>query len=163
MKKSFLSSVDTHIDLTSLLDVIFILLIVVMCNYQMVKEPAPEPEIIPVITDNPSVTVYMDFNDDDIKTRYAKLVWDENTIDEVVVSPDNEDSSFGEIESIIQRFIDEHGNEPVFIVIDETKILYRDQTKMTDMLTSLSQNNKNLYFRTAAELVEEEGDNTDAE
>jgi len=158
MKKSFLSSVDTHIDLTSLLDVIFILLIVVMCNYQMVKDPAPEPEIIPVITDNPSVTVYMDFDDNDIKTRYARLIWDETTINDIAVLPGSEETAFDEIEQSIQQFINEHSEEPVFIVLDETKILYRDQKRMSEMLTELSSNNRNLYFRTADELIDNEGE-----
>lgn len=177
MNKKSIPSLD--IDLTPLLDVIFIVLMVVMCH-QSLGTQAAEQKIGQLTTalnkaeskngllkkqletfNNADilvahVTLHADYDLENPKTRHIKFVFNNNVeFEEITITPETEEKSFTALETNMKAFLDNKKDKPVLIALNEDCILYRDQVKLFQMLTELENQYKNLYI-IDAELIEQQ-------
>lgn len=177
MNKKSIPSLD--IDLTPLLDVIFIVLMVVMCH-QSLGTQAAEQKIGQLTTalnkaeskngllkkqletfNNADilvahVTLHADYDLENPKTRHIKFVFNNNVeFEEITITTETEEKSFTALETNMKAFLDNKKDKPVLIALNEDCILYRDQVKLFQMLTELENQYKNLYI-IDAELIEQQ-------
>ena len=156
------------IDLTPLLDVIFIVLMVVMCN----RSVGENKEIAELMKENDQLNaennvlkdqIYTEENKDDLvsyvvlyanyetgnpKTRHVWLGHgDEKEIEDITITPETEEEKFSEVKEKLEGYVKERSDKPVLIVLDESQILYRDQQLLDEVLNELDQDNPNLYKR----------------
>ncbi len=168
MNKNSLPNLD--IDLTPLLDVIFIVLMVVMCH-QSLGTQAAEQKIgqltkeLDVVTDANGrykdqlytydnanvwvahVTMRADYDEENPKTRHIQLVYNNDTaFNEITITPETEENGFETLERNMKEFLDKETGKPVLLALNEERILYRDQVKISQMLTELENQYKNLYL-----------------
>ncbi len=176
MNKKSISGLD--IDLTPLLDVIFIVLMVVMCH-QSLGTQAAEQEIGQLTTklneseDNNGllkiqlesfknadilvahVTMRADYETENPKTRHIQVAYNNNTaFEEITITPETEEKSFATFETNMKEFLDKEKGKPVLVALNEDCILYRDQVKISQLLTRLENQYNNLYM-IDAELLEQ--------
>ncbi len=171
MNKRRLPSLD--IDLTSLLDVIFIVLMVVMCHQalgtQAAKQEAEqEIELLTTELDEAEaenevhetqlhayedandlvayVTLRADYDTQNPKTRHIQLAYNNDVaFEEITITPETERTGYATLEDNMNNFLTEKEGMPVLIVLNEEHILYRDQVKISKMLAELGEQYTNLY------------------
>ncbi len=157
-----------NFDLTPLLDVIFIVLMVVMCNRsvgenkeiaELVKENDRLNSENRVLSDQiyaeenkddlvSNVVLYADYESENPRTRHIWLAHGEDSLTEpVTITPETEEEGFVRIREELEGYVTESTDKPVLIVLDESRILYRDQQSLDKMLDELDQNHTNLYRR----------------
>ncbi len=167
MNKRGIPSLD--IDLTSLLDVIFIVLMVVMCH-QALGTQAAEQEIEELITQLDSavaenevhetqlnayenandlvayVTLRADYDTQNPRTRHIQLAYNNDVaFEEITITPETEKTGYATLEDNMNQFLTEKAGMPVLIVLNEDHILYRDQVKISQLLDELGELYTNLY------------------
>lgn len=159
MKRKTISKRDIIIDLTSLLDVIFIILMVVMCNQQVSKPDTPtpvDPSIPPSLEGRVStITISIPYEDKDFTTRRIELIINNSLspnmilIDTENVKAADETNPFNKFRTEITKVTDESKNRdmPVILTLDDRKMLYRDAKKVTGILAELDDEYDNLYCR----------------
>ena len=157
------------IDLTSLLDVIFIVLMVVMCHQsldsktvqqeitnlrELVNETAKENDVYETqlyAYENANtlvayVTSSAEYETSDPKTRYIQLAYNNDiAFEEITIIPENEEESYALFEEKMISFLSEKSDIPVILVLNEDNILYRDQVKFSEILSMLEEQYHNLY------------------
>ena len=159
---------DLNIDLTPLLDVIFIVLMVVMCNRSVgenneIAELTKENDRLNAENQVLSDQIYAEENKEDLvsnvvlfanyesgnpKTRYIWLARGEDRMTEpVTITPETEEEGFGKVREALEGYVTESKDKPVLIVLDESQILYRDQQSLDEMLDELDKDHTNLYRR----------------
>jgi biopolymer transport protein ExbD len=162
---------NIDLDLTSMLDVIFIILMVVMTSQLLnnAKETATARELSAELEaakadnkayemqlqnmENPEklvsfVTLYANFESADPKTRHIKLLLGEETaIDDIKLPPDNEETAYKDFGDKLASFLDDHNDTPVLLTLDDSNILYRDHVRMEEILASLKDAHPNLFIR----------------
>ena len=175
MKKNNRDKERIELDLTSLLDVIFIILMVVMCQQllqtgkdALKAEEAQEQRIeaeetakiyetrlndIENLEDTVTfVTLYADYEKNNPKTRHLKLLYHENTvIDDIVVTPETEKAVFDAFAIRLKDYVGEHDGTIILLTLNEKNILYRDHETLMNILTSLSEENKAFFVKTSEE------------
>ncbi len=161
MKKKNRENKIIDIDLTSMLDVIFIVLMVVMCQqvlglskasqekedlenmvkvYQVLEE-AEEGNFVAY------TSLRVDFEDANPKVRHIRLLYGNNpAIKEIEITPETEDSAYEEFVSSTENFLDDNKSIPVMLVIGEDGILYRDHERMEKEIKKLQETHSNLYY-----------------
>ena len=159
-----------NIDLTSILDVIFIVLMVVMCN-RSVNE---NKEIESLKKENDQLNaekavledqLYTYEHEDDLVSYvvlYANYetnnpqnrnIWlslgDEEVIPPIPITPETEEEKYTQIKDELENYVSERSDKPVLIVLDESQILHRDRKRLDEMLSVLDDNPDypNLYKR----------------
>ena len=161
MKKNISEKIKFDIDLTPLLDVIFIVLMVVMCNLNLnsaaktaqaagedtseeaISESMKEKllEELTEIEDRVAfVIIYADFEDEDPTLRHVRFTVNGNedpTMPAIDIDPDNEEESYDKIRTYLTRVLEDHEGIPVWMAIDDAQILYRDYVKIQDILSEL--------------------------
>lgn len=187
------------IDLTSMLDVIFIILIVVMCSaqftavsaqqaaeesmaedderqaayeelvnenedvkreYEEVKEQLDTFEehkemLENVNTEVAFVTLHADYDTADPKVRHFRLVkGDAAVIDNIEVTPENEEKAFEELLDKLSAYLSENEDKPVLMTLSDEQILYRDYNKLYEMLQGID--TRNLFIEETSESGESE-------
>ena len=174
MKKSIKDKTKIELDLTSLLDVIFIVLMVVMCHSMATAVEAEskvedtagleaeldevqdtlelyearEEEILSVEDRVLFVNAYVDFDENDIKTRTIKLMYDESfEIDPITITPDNESEMYESFENKLSSYLSEHSDMPILLTLDEENILYRDHERVMEIVDELKETHTNLYIQ----------------
>ena len=158
MKKRRLDKKNIIIDLTSLLDVIFIILMVVMCNQKADTGKGETTPITPPSTDERvvalSVNVTVDFDDnDDIISRNIELRCGENSIPSVITIDENDVAGDGSIAAYetfsneIEKYLVSDGEQaaPVLVEVVDGEMLYRDVREVSSRLSELSSEYSNLY------------------
>lgn len=162
---------DVIIDLTSLLDVIFIVLLVVICyasslssNY-MEQQDVAESKIEEaenaqnvyndMVKEGNSLIEYVGIivvrippREDDYTKRTIYVL--ENGEDELVeyqLEGNNTSTQFDELKSYIEKYIEGHENRPVIISLNDTDedILYRDEKTVLNMIDELQTEHNNIY------------------
>ncbi len=152
MKKSFSSKGKINIDLTSLLDVIFLVLMVVMC-YQKINgtraEAAPPEIVVNTVDGVKNVVLYVTYDDSDITSRhiYLKRDAESDEIQDIVITPETEEASYSAFETKLKEYLSANSMMPVLVTIDDSRILYRDAVRMTELLGSIGDEYTNLYFQ----------------
>lgn len=162
---------DVIIDLTSLLDVIFIVLLVVICyasslssNYLEQEETAN----IKIEEAENAKNVYNDMmaegdslldfvgiivvrippkeNDYTKRTIYV-LENGENELVEYQLEGNKTSEQFDELRNYIEKYIEEHEDRPVIISLNDTDedILYRDEKLVSNMINELQAEHNNIY------------------
>ena len=167
MNKRGIPSLD--IDLTSLLDVIFIVLMVVMCHQALGTQNA-EQEIEELTTQLDAavaenevhetqlnayenaddlvayVTLRADYDTQNPKTRHIQLAYNNDVaFEEITITPETEKTGYATLEDNMNEFLKGKAEMPVLIVLNEDHILYRDQVKISQLLDELGEQYTNLY------------------
>ena len=163
---------DIALDLTSLLDVIFIVLMVVMCqrelNVQAVNSEVSDltaqledaestiemyeayRDEVDGISDKVTfATLRVDFGEEDPSSRTVKLMIGEDVegFTGFDITPDNEEEQYGLLQTSLEQFISSADGElPVWITLSDENILYRDWIRVTEMLESFKASYPNLYI-----------------
>lgn len=157
------------IDLTPLLDVIFIVLMVVMCH-QALDSKSSEEELVLVheqledaVAENEVhetqlhayedandlvayVTLRADYDTQNPRIRHIQLAYNNDVaFEEITITPETEKTGYASLEDNMNQFLSEKESMPVLIVLNEEHILYRDQVKISQMLDELGEQNTNLY------------------
>lgn len=158
------------LDMTPLLDVIFIILMVVICHQMLNTDNAKQDieqlnEQLDVATAENEVhkaqleaydseealvafvTLYADYKTNNPKIRYIKLAYNNSyAISDIEITPDNESEAFASFKDALTSFISDKQDMPVMLVLDESHILYRDQVRLTETLKELETEYDNLYL-----------------
>ncbi len=161
------SAID--IDLTSMLDVIFILLMVLMCNQAMATEEARgdldywmhkydveagengtrKDQIDKYENANEYVqyvTVYANYEVSNPKTRHIRIAYNnEEAINDIEITPTTQNQAYESFVSEITNFIEDNESTPIILTLNEDQILYRDQKELYKKLQELSETHNNLY------------------
>ena len=168
------------IDLTSMLDVIFIILMVVMCrvslggssekalteqlNETQAKLDEAEARIETYEAQRDTVeelaaevaimTLQAGYDEADPTTRRVNLLrtlpdgTSSSGMDEIIITPANEDAAFGDIETAITDFLTQNSEVPVLLTISDEHILYRDYMHLKNTLDTIREEHDNLFIQT---------------
>ena len=156
-------------DMTPLLDVIFIVLMVVMCHQTLDTQTAEEEIDSLTVSLNRAVaenevhetqlyayenandlvayvTLRADYDIQDPRRRHIQLAYNNDVaFEEITITPETEDEGYAALEDNMNRFLSDKSEMPVMIVLNEDHILYRDQVKLFNMLEELAGQYTNLY------------------
>ena len=176
MKNRLSGKLNNTVELTSLLDVIFIVLMIVICNQQInmtqkeeaaqiVMEQAEdaladaeaEKELFAQHNDTYAqindqmevITVYVDYKPSDIKNREIRILAGESELSMITLSPSNSKEAYDKFEDELEKEISEaeKADKPVIISIDTTQILYRDEKAVEEIVGRLFDSHGNLYYK----------------
>ena len=176
MKNRFSGKLKNTIELTSLLDVIFIVLMIVICNQQInmtVKEDTAKVkmeqamdaqadadaekelykqhrETFETVNEQMDViTVYVDYIPSDIKNREIRIMVNDDELPVIKLSPSNTKESFEQFETSLEKKVAgaEEADKPVIISIDTSQILYRDEKAVDEIIGRLFDKHDNLYLK----------------
>jgi biopolymer transport protein ExbD len=158
------------IDLTPLLDVIFIVLMVVMCQQSLTsnaeKEALTELENNMEVTQAENeimktqlesyetedqlvafITLNADYEKNDPKTRHIRLAYnDETVIEDIVITPDTQVQAYDQFVSEISAFVESKEGMPVLLTLQDEGILYRDHVRLEKEIAQLQETYSNLYL-----------------
>ena len=163
---------DLMIDLTSLLDVIFIILLVVMCSQQLTKwdYESREQEATETVRDAEAIaelyqdqmetqdnlneyvvklSVYSDFNPEQITVRKVRILKELQAIETIDLIGAETADAFGRLEENLVAYIQENSDKPVILSLNEgdEKILYRDEKTILAIFEKLSEEYTNVYIK----------------
>ena len=171
----------TLIDLTPLLDVVFILLIVVIVHsrineaeqlnfkddriefYENKIEDYKEQlggNSVNMEHFN-SITVYATFNEYEDRKERTISIGINNTIETRILKPSNEDTIWNECKEIILRAIEKEDILYSILSIgdgnaeNDAKMLYRDELSIIQMFNEICQEHKNIYCKYNPETMDE--------
>ncbi len=164
MKKDKQDKFKIDLDLTSMLDVIFIVLMVVMCrlNFEDTRgqkelEEARdravlyEQQLSSIENEDALVsfvTLSVEFESADPKTRHIRMLTGENAVmEDTVITPEGEEEGFTRLSEELETVLSEDGERPVLLTLYEDRILYRDQVRVTKLLDGLKEDHPNLFIR----------------
>lgn len=163
---------DLIIDLTSLLDIIFIILLVVMCSQQLTKwdYESQEQAAIEKVRDAEAtaelyedqmethdklneyvlkLSVYSDFNPQQITVRKVRILKELEAIETIDLIGADTGSAFAKLEKSLADYIAENSDKPVILSLNEgdEKILYRDEKTILAIFERLSESYTNVYIK----------------
>ena len=172
MNRSFLEKARIDVDLTSLLDVIFIILMVVLCHQQVdannnqavmenlqsqisaaedaVAENVMYEERLDTYENIDEyinlITVYAEYDVSDVTKRYIRIMNGENEIKKIEITPESETEGYAQFEEALKALITESDStKPVLCSLDLNQILYRDAIKINDIVSKIE--DSDLYFK----------------
>lgn len=163
---------DLVIDLTSLLDVIFILLLVILCGEQIAKEEyitreqqatekVQEAEAAKGLYDDQmeirdninnyvcAISVYSDYNPDQITVRKVRVLKENEEIESFdLIGADTKDG-YEALTQCLTEYITANEAQPVILSLNEgdEKILYRDEKAIRQIFEQLSDEYGNVYIK----------------
>ncbi len=160
--KKLLNRRSLDFDLTPLLDVIFIILMVVMCKLALdnnvmttrLDDATSTKNTIETQADTYSnvnklvafITLNADYESGNPKNRHIKLAYnDDSNIIDIVITPDTEKKSFDDFNKQLEDFIEANKDKPVLLTLDEERILYRDHLELSRIIEDLQKKYNNLY------------------
>ena len=164
------------IDLTSLLDVIFILLLVVLCgtvyhkqtNEEEIKareESLKTAEAEAEKTANEykdmvemqkdlreyiwSASIIVPYEEDNKKKRTVKVIKDEEEVITISIEGNVTEEGYNTLKNDLSQLIEERKNQPVILTLNESdeNILYRDENAIRKILDQLSHQYSNVYIK----------------
>ena len=156
-------------DMTPLLDVIFIVLMVVMCH-QTLNTQKDQGKIDELKTDLDQatakigiyetqlgayenandlvayVTLYADYDTGNPKIRHIKLAYNNDVaFDELTITPTTEIEIYSKFQEEMEKFLSEKDNTPVLIILEDSHILYRDQQELSKILQGVDDKYDNVF------------------
>lgn len=158
------------IDLTPLLDVIFIVLMVVMCQQSLtsgtkeeritelensLEETEADNKVMKMQLETAEneerlvayITLYAQYEKNDPRTRHIKLAYNEDTvIEDIVITPDTQVQAYTQFAEEITSFMETKEGIPVLLTLDDTDILYRDHVRLEKEIEALRETYSNLYI-----------------
>lgn len=163
---------DIIIDLTSLLDIVFIILLVVMCgqsglnrNLSDAMDKAEEAErksqAAYVLYDDQSkiadnlnqyvlaVTVVVPYNEKDVTKREVRILKEGNTIESFRLVGNNISESRSAFKESLAGYAKENSDRPVILSLneDDDYILYRDEVMVNEIFRELALEYSNIYIK----------------
>lgn len=163
---------DVVIDLTSLLDVIFILLLVVLCGQQGINKNLTEKGIEQenaIAQANETREIYEDMIDmedniqqmvwaasiavpyekTEITKREIKLLVEGKEIESFPLIGNEVEESINQFREVLIEYIESNQERPVILSLNDNddNILYRDETRVNDIMTELIETYSNVYIR----------------
>lgn len=183
MKNRLSGKLNNTIELTSLLDVIFIVLMIVICNQKLnmtqktadtdmlnkaaeIRMEQANDELAAVEAEKELfkqhketydglqdslevITVYVDYKPSNIKNREIRMMAGDKELKKITISPSNTENAYGEFEDELEKeiFAAEKEKKPVIISIDTTRILYRDEKAVDEIINRLFKKHKNLFSK----------------
>ena len=164
------------IDLTSLLDVIFILLLVVICSYNHEKQKNEEATKLAKESLSAAVTsaqadskAYADMIDtqddlqkyvwaasivvpyepDAITTRHIRLLTEDSELLSIDLVGNDVAGNVQEFRDALTEYIEKHRDRPVILSLNENddSILYRDEKAINEILSELMNTYDNVYIK----------------
>ena len=168
-RKNRFEKLKPDIDLTPLLDVIFIVLMVVMCNVNLKsatalasEDTASEEQIsesmkeqlIEELSEMEDricfVIVYADFDDADPSNRRVRFTVngeEDAAYRQIDITADTEDEAYADIETYIGRILEDKAGIPTWVSVDDSQILYRDYVRLQSLLSDMhAKGNTDLYI-----------------
>ena len=170
---------DVSIDLTSLLDVIFIILLIVMWGQNTVetnlKQAQAETESAKIqteaeqklyeqqleIADNINqyvfaVSVVVPYDKEDVTHRTIQILKEGEEIESFDLVGNNVTASVEAFRNSLVKFVEANQDRPVILSLNEhdDNILYSDEVMVTDIFYELTKEYSNVYIR--GSLYEEE-------
>lgn len=172
MRRRRSSRGDIVIDLTSLLDVIFIILLVVMCSQQLMKQEYQEQaqDAIETVQDAEAISelykeqmelqdnlneyvlklsVFADFNPERVTLRTVRVLKEGQEIERYELIGANTAKAYENFEKSLVKYVEENSDKPVIFTLNEgdEKILYRDEKAILQIFEKLSDEYTNVYIR----------------
>ena len=160
------------IDITSLLDVIFILLLVVMCGYveqnqklaqeaslaskaQAEAEAASAAYADMINTQNElqsliwTASITVPYDPDEITRRQLKVINEDTDIISIDLVGNNVAGNVQEFKDSLTEYIEKHSDCPVILSLNDNndKILYRDEKAVEEVLQELMNSYSNVYIK----------------
>ena len=166
------SKSDIIIDLTSLLDVIFIMLLVVLCGQSSINESLAEEQsnaehaLIQAESEYQlykdqietadslnqyvwAVSIVVPYNEKEITQRQIRLLNEGKEIENFDLIGNDVTSAIETFKESLVGFIQENKDRPVIISLNEDNdnILYRDEIMVNEILKELSKEYSNVYIK----------------
>lgn len=159
---------NIFIDLTSLLDVVFIFLMIVLCNQQNETREAQAKNIeaseimeqakvqLELYTDQMDsvdnlclVSVYARYEPDNITKRHLSIKRKGEEIEEIEMMGNNTKEALETLESNLRAYIELNKEKPIILSLNEKdeNILYRDEKEILKIFDKLKQELKNVYIK----------------
>jgi hypothetical protein len=167
---------DVFIDLTSLLDVIFILLMVVVCSYNYEKQKNEQDTLLAresmtnaqaeaeadskaytdmLETQNDlqsyvwTASIVVPFEPDEITLRHIKVLREGSEIISFDLVGNDVADSIKKFRETLTDYVKGHPDRPVILSLNENddSILYRDEVMINDILNELSDTYDNVYIK----------------
>lgn len=165
-----------NIDLTSLLDVVFILLLVVICSYINEKQEndrdaaLAQEEMAAAVTEAEAnsrayedmlktqnelqkyvwaASIVVPFEPDEITLRHIKVLSEDEEIVTIDLIGNDVAEAVEEFKTTLKSYIDAHPDRPVILSLNENndKILYRDERAIEEVLNELMKSYDNVYVK----------------
>lgn len=166
------SKSDIIIDLTSLLDVIFIMLLVVLCGQSSINESLAEEQskvehaLIQAESEYQlykdqietadslnqyvwAVSIVVPYNEKEITQRQIRLLNEGKEIENFDLIGNDVTSTIDTFRESLVGFIQENKDRPVILSLNEEdeNILYRDEIMVNEILKELSKEYSNVYIK----------------
>lgn len=164
------------IDLTSLLDVIFILLLVVICSYNYEKLKSVQDAAAAQESLNAAVTeaeansmaysdmidtqnnlqkyvwaasIVVPYEQDEITIRHIKVLTEDTEIITIDLVGNDVAGNIKEFRDSLTEYVKRHSDRPVILSLNENddSILYRDEKAIKEILDELTNSYSNVYIK----------------
>lgn len=165
MRKSLLDKNKVDLDLTSLLDVIFIILMIVMC-YQYMK-PSEPTTVNPVPEDIKDRVYFATLviepeSELNLENRNIKMYIDDTEKMDINVSSLDEvteKEAYENMKTELTNLLEANPGIPVLVTLNDEKVLYRDVKMVSKVIEEIG--NTNLYWNSGemSDNVKEFSDN----
>jgi len=169
MKRKKRSKGDILIDLTSLLDVIFIILLVVICNQRNLseqlsqqKEEANNEKVEATASKylydeqvslansyNTYISVYSKFDENNPISREIYVLKNGDNIEDFELNGNNVQESLDEFKACLVSYIDDNAGKPIVLSLNENDdaILYRDEKAIKNIYDELKESYSDVYLK----------------
>lgn len=163
---------DIIIDLTSLLDVIFIVLLVVMCGQQGVTatlnetvaeaaETKAQAETTKALYDDMismenslqklvwAASISVPYDKSEITKREIKVLVEGKELESFPLIGNDVEESFDNFQKFMAEYIEDNEDKPVILSLNEEddKILYRDEMRISEIIKDLLSGYDNVYIK----------------
>ena len=167
MRREHLHNNNILLDLTPLLDVIFIILLIfVSQTIQLKKTSAGEAQRLQdeyteakkeydlrneMIDDYYTfVTVISTYDEENPENREIRISRDPNEADQIItLNGSNVEQEYSEFEECLKGYIDPGREAPIVFSLNQgdERILYRDENRIREIVEKLQNSNNNVYFK----------------
>lgn len=163
---------DILIDLTSLLDVVFILLLVVLCSQKtlytdlqndqneaqrVLAETLKQKELYKDLIDTEtnitryiaSVSISAPYDKNVVTKREIRVIFEGDEMQSFALNGNNTEEPLIQFKAYLRQKLGENKDIPIIISFNagSDNILYRDELAIKEILSDLARENNNIYFK----------------
>lgn len=167
MRREHLHNNNILLDLTPLLDVIFIILLIFVSQTILLKktsageaqrlqdeytEAKKEYDLRNEMIDDyyTFVTVISTYDEDNPENREIRISRDPNEADQIItLNGSDVEQEYSEFEECLKGYIDPGREAPIVFSLNQgdERILYRDENRIRETVEKLQNSNNNVYFK----------------
>jgi len=167
MRREHLHNNNILLDLTPLLDVIFIILLIFVSQTILLKktsageaqrlqdeytEAKKEYDLRNEMIDDyyTFVTVISTYDEENPENREIRISRDPNEADQIItLNGSNVEQEYSEFEECLKGYIDPGREAPIVFSLNQgdERILYRDENRIREIVEKLQNSNNNVYFK----------------